>query len=89
MGSYHIIDGEKVSVRYNGQEWTCASCHQYQRKCAGAAMVRECIADRVRLSTHMKELWEKIRYQLDNDSFNEVYDASEFEVQVGRKKHKN
>ena len=25
MGSYHIIDGEKVSLRYGGQEWTYAS----------------------------------------------------------------
>ena len=23
MGSYHIIDGEKVSIRYPGQEWSC------------------------------------------------------------------
>ena len=28
MGTYHIIDGEKVSVKYRGQDKTCARCHK-------------------------------------------------------------
>ena len=55
MGSYHIIDGEKVSVRYSGQEWTCARCHQYKKDCPGAAVARECTADGVMLSTHTED----------------------------------
>ena len=30
MGSYHIIDGVKVSVRYRGQTRTCARCHKFE-----------------------------------------------------------
>ena len=45
MGSYHIIDGEKVSVRYNGQEWTCARCHKFKSACPGAAVAKNCTAE--------------------------------------------
>ena len=84
MGSYHIIDGEKVSVRYSGQEWTCARCRQYKRDCPGAAVARECTADRVMLSSHMKEHWEKKGYQPDTGALNGVGEDLELEVQVGR-----
>ena len=50
MGSYHIIDGEKVSVKYAGQEWTCARCHQLKRDCPGMAVAKNCTADRMQLS---------------------------------------
>ena len=46
MGSYHIIDGEKVSIRYGGQEWTCARCQQFKRDCPGKAVAKECTAVR-------------------------------------------
>ena len=85
MGSYHIIDGEKVSVRYSGQEWTCARCHHYKKDCPGAAVAKDCTADRVMLSTHMKEHWQKIGYQPDTDSMNEVDETLELDIQVGRK----
>ena len=85
MGSFHIIDGEKVSVRYSGQEWTCARCHQYKRDCPGAAVAKDCTADRVMLSSHMMEHWHKIGYKPDTDAFNEVDEVIDHEVQVGRK----
>ena len=53
VGSYHIIDGEKVTIRYPGQEWSCARCHQPKRACPGLAIARECTAERVLLSSHM------------------------------------
>ena len=84
MGSFHIIDGEKVSVRYSGQEWTCARCHQYKRDCPGAAVAKECTADRVMLSSHMMEHWQKIGYKPDTDAFNEVDEVIHHDVQVGR-----
>ena len=86
MGSYHIIDGEKVSVRYGGQEWTCARCHQLKRNCPGAAVARNCTADRVLLSAHMLEHWQKIGYTPDTDALNEVDELLEVNVQVGGKK---
>ena len=84
LGSYHIIDGEKVSIRYSGQEWTCARCHQLKSFCPGAAVARNCTADRILLSDHMKKHWDNIGYQPDNNSMNEV-DQVELEVQVGGK----
>ena len=89
MGSYHIIDGEKVSVRYSGQEWTCARCHQYKKDCPGSAVAKECTAGRVMLSTHMKEHWQKIGYEPETDTLNEVDDALELDVQVGRKERES
>ena len=88
MGSYHIIDGEKVSVRYGGQEWTCARCHQFKRDCPGQAVARECTADRVLLSAHMVDHWEKLGYKPDTDNLNEVDGVQEPEVQVGGKDRK-
>ena len=84
MGSYHIIDGEKVSIRYSGQEWTCARCHQLKSLCPGAAVARNCTAERILLSDHMKIHWDKIGYKPDNEVMNEV-DQVELEVQVGGK----
>ena len=82
MGSYHIIDGEKVSVRYGGQEWTFARCQQFKRDCPGKAVAKECTADRVTLSTFMMDHWAKIGYLPDTEIMNEV-DQVEPEVQVG------
>ena len=52
LGSYHIIDGEKVTIRYPGQEWSCARCHQLKHSCPGFAIARNCTAERVLLSSH-------------------------------------
>ena len=88
MGSYHIIDGEKVTVRYRGQEWTCARCHKYKQQCPGSAVARDCTADRVLLSAHMKEHWEKIGYKPETDTLNEVDEELDLEIQVGGMKQK-
>jgi hypothetical protein len=89
LGSYHIIDGEKVSVMYSGQEWTCASCHQLKSICPGVAVARDCTADRVLLSSYMAEHWQKIGYKPDTDKLNEVDGALNLEIQVGRKEKEN
>ena len=81
MGSYHIIDGEKVSVRYRGQDKTCAKCHKTESVCPGRAMARDCTSDRVMLSCHMKEHWEKVGYRPDNVDLNDVDDL---DIQIGR-----
>ena len=88
MGSYHIIDGEKVSVRYNGQEWTCARCHQLKNYFPGLAVARNCTADRVLLSEHMREHWEKIAFKPETDTLNEV-DEEEPAIQVGSIQNKS
>ena len=82
MGSFHIIDGEKVSVRYRGQDKTCARCHKTESVCPGKAMAKDCTSDRVLLSAHMEEHWLKVEYRPDTQSLNEV---DEIDVQIGRK----
>ena len=82
LGSYHIIDGEKVSVKYRGQDKTCARCHKTESICPGKAMARDCTSDRVLLSTHMEEHWTKVGYRPDTIELNEV---DELDIQIGRK----
>ena len=82
MGSFHIIDGEKVSVRYRGQDKTCARCHKTESICPGKAMAKDCTSDRMLLSAHMEEHWVKVGYRPDTQSLNEVDDL---DVQIGRK----
>ena len=72
MGSYHIFDGEIVTMRYPGQEWSCARCHQVRRSCPGHAVARNCTAERVLLSSHMAAHWEKIGFKPDTEANTEV-----------------
>ena len=82
MGTYHIIDGEKVSVKYRGQDKTCARCHKTESVCPGKAMAKDCTSPRVLLSDYMREHWAKVGYLPDTHDLNEV---DELDVQIGRK----
>ena len=91
MGSFHIIDGEKVSIRYRGQLRTCARCHQPETQCPGKSVAKECTAPRVLLSCHMQEHWKTVSYVPDRDSDNleEVEEETMVNVQIGPKKVEN
>ena len=82
MGTYHIIDGEKVSIKYRGQDRTCAKCHKTESVCPGKALAKDCTSERVMLSTHMQDHWEKVGYRPDTIELNEV---DVLDVQIGRK----
>ena len=86
MGSFHIIDGEKVTIRYPGQEWSCARCHQFKRYCPGLAIARDCTADRVLLSQHMGSHWQKIGFKPEAESAAEVDKDSDLDIQIGQVK---
>ena len=66
MGSFHIIDGEKVSIRYKGQTRSFARCHRPETQCPGKGVARECSSERILLSTHMQDHWKDIGYKPDN-----------------------
>ena len=70
-------------MRYSGQEWTCACCHQLKSVCPGCAVARNCTADRILLSAHMREHWEAIGYHPETSDLNGVDETDEPEVQVG------
>ena len=40
IGSYHVIEGQKVSLRYSGQQQTCGRCHETPQKCLGKGFGR-------------------------------------------------
>ena len=65
MGTYHVIDGTKVRVFYNGNVKTCGNCHRNAASCPGEAVAKQCIAaggKKVYLSDHMKELWAEVGF---------------------------
>ena len=86
MGSFHIIDGEKVSVRYRGQVRTCARCHKNERDCSGKAIARECQEDRVLLSLHMENHWKEIGFIPDKGTATGDDVELDIDVQIGKTK---
>ena len=42
IGSYHYLDGQKVTLRYVGQKQTCGRCHEDLPNCPGRGVAREC-----------------------------------------------
>ena len=62
MGTFHILDGQKVKVFYRGNG-TCGWCQADSIKCPGGAKAKACKevgTKQVHLGEHMKELWSKI-----------------------------
>ena len=72
IGSTHIIDGERVSVRYPGQMKTCNRCHQPGSICPGKGIARECTAPKVLLSDFMISYWKNIKFTPETAEMNEV-----------------
>ena len=57
MGSFHIINGNRVTVRYPGQKKTCARCHKTASQCLGGGLASKCEEEggvRVKLSEVMR-----------------------------------
>ena len=69
LGSYHAIDGQKVTVRYPGQYQTCGRCHQTAKDCKGKGIARKCEAEggqKLEFSSYILDLWKKIGYFPEN-----------------------
>ena len=65
IGTYHAIDGQRVTVRYPGQLQSCARCFETARTCRGGAIARKCEAQngpKVEFSDYIQDLWKKIEY---------------------------
>lgn len=72
IGSAHIIDGEKISIRYPGQTKTCNKCHQQSSTCPGKGLAKECSAEKILLSQHMISYWKHINFKPETTEMNEV-----------------
>ena len=69
IGTYHAIDGVKVTARYQGQQQTCARCFATPQSCPGRGIARNCDAaggPKVEFSDYIKNLWNTIGYSPEN-----------------------
>ena len=88
IGSYHMIDGTKVTLRYLGQQQTCARCHETARQCRGGAIARKCEAangPKVHFSDYILKLWSEIGYHPEDEEIAAVHDdhGEGLEQQIG------
>ena len=77
IGTYHAIDGQRVSLRYPGQMQTCARCFQTPITCKGGAIARRCEAaqgEKVEFSDFILRLWQDIGYTPGEVEIAAVYD---------------
>ena len=80
MGTFHLVDGNKIKIFYRGNKKTCGRCHKMAHDCPGDAVARNCAlagGERVLLSNHMKALWEEIGFapaHFELDEVDKTYD---------------
>ena len=77
IGTYHAIDGQRVTVRYSGQLQTCARCFETAVVCRGGAIARRCEAaqgTKVEFSDFVMKLWDQIGYVPGEVEMAAVYD---------------
>ena len=70
MGTYHLLNNDKIRVVYNGNTRTCGRCHQGPATCPGRGKARECGeqgGERKSLFHHMKQIWQKIKFDLGSE----------------------
>ena len=80
MGSFHLIDGARVKIFFNGNRKTCARCHQTEDLCKGSAIAAVCEANngpRISLLDHMKNLWKTVNFTPANFELKEKEIAKE------------
>ena len=73
LGTYHVIDGQKVTIKYAGQMQTCARCHQIARECKGKGMAKRCEENngiKVDFVEYILSLWKDIGYDPKDAKFN-------------------
>ena len=69
IGTYHIIDSNKVSLFYAGQQQTCGRCHQVAKKCKGGGIARKCEVQggqKIEFQDYIVDLWNSIGYSPEN-----------------------
>ena len=70
-----MIDGHRVTVRYAGQQQTCARCHQVPGQCRGKGVARKCEAEggeKVEFLDYIYDLWARIGHNPSEPVVEEV-----------------
>lgn len=78
IGSYHVLEGQKVSLRYQGQQQTCGRCHETPQLCKGRGIAKKCQAEggvRIEFSEYILGLWNKIGYTPQNEELGQDLNA--------------
>ena len=71
VGSWHIVDGQKVTFNFPGQRRSCYRCLKVSNECLGRGIAKDCEAAggvRKLLFDHMKEFWQTINYTPDDSA---------------------
>ena len=74
LGSFHVLDGHRVTLKYPGQQQTCARCFQTAQYCRGKGIARRCEAEggnRGDFNTYILKLWRNIGYSPKSEAFEE------------------
>ena len=70
IGSYHLIDGVRVSLRYVGQQQTCGRCQRVASSCKGGGIAKRCESqggEKVDFKNFTEKLWKDIGYNPESD----------------------
>ena len=65
LGTYHVLDGQRVTVRYSGQRQTCARCFGSGNTCPGRGTARKREQEggqRKDFTEYFRELWLHLGY---------------------------
>ena len=66
LGTYHVIDGQRVTAKYPGQQQTCARCFGTPLTCPGNGVAKKCEqegGERMDFSDYIFQLWQTIGYE--------------------------
>ena len=86
LGSYHLIEGQRVTIRYAGQLQTCARCLKSARDCKGKGVAKRCEAaggEKTSFALYISNLWSKIGYVPSSSEGLENSLVNEIQQQVG------
>ena len=77
IGSYHVLYGSKITLRYRGQRQTCARCFETSQNCPGGGVAKKCEAaggQKVDFSNYILDMWQKINYNPGEVEIASVFD---------------
>ena len=83
LGSYHVLDGQRVSVKYPGQQQTCARCLEAAQSCRGRGLAKKCEAAggvKADFNSYILNLWAKIGNSPDKEGSKIGVAAEEHEL---------
>ena len=83
IGSYHVIEGQKICLRYQGQLQTCGRCHETSRMCKGGGIAKKCQDEgglKVEFTKYILDLWKTIGYTPSKEHLGLGLDEVEDEI---------